>query len=143
MVRRTLRGDGISLLRAIVLIIPLRIAIYWSRWALWTIISPDTFRRYDGGLSVRMMEALVVNEFVRLGEVSIATRPPLRLVLRADLEKPRTVNAAGEAHFVIGSVHIFSGDVELIDARDRRLAEILFFYGEWPAEGPFAVMEGD
>jgi len=122
---------------------PLRIAIYWSRWALWTIISPDTFRRRDGGLSVRMMEALVVNEFMRLGEVSIATRPPLRLLLRADPEKPRTVDAAGKARFVIGSVQIFSGDVELIDPRDRRLAEILFFYGEWPAEGPFAVMQRD
>jgi hypothetical protein len=122
---------------------PLRIAIYWSRWSLWTIIAPDTFRRRDGGLSVRMRDALMVNEFVRLGEVSIATRPPLRFVLRADREKPRTVNAAGEARFVIGSVHIFSGEVELLDARDRRLAEILFFYGDWPMEGPFAVLEGD
>lgn len=122
---------------------PLRFAIYWSRWSLWTIVAPDTFRRRDGGLSVQMMDAIMVNEFARLGEVSIATRPPLRLLLRADPEKPRTVDAAGEAHFVIGSVHIFSGEVELIDARDRRLAEILFFYGEWPMEDPFPVFEGD
>ena len=122
---------------------PLRIAIYWSKWSLWTIIAPDSFRRRDGGLSVRMMDAIMVNEFVRLGEVSIATRAPLRLLLRADPEKPRAVDAAGEARFVIGSVHIFSGEVELMDARDRRLAEILVFYGDWPMEGPFAVIEGD
>lgn len=45
------------------------------------------------------------------------------------------------AQFIIGSAKLFSGDVELIDVRDRKLAGVLFFYGEWPAGGPFAVMD--
>jgi len=123
--------------------VPLRLAIYWSRWNLWTVIAPKPFLRSDGGLRLTMTDALMVNEFGRLGDVSIFTKPPLRLVLGAAIDKPRTLSAEGLAEFIIGSAKIYSGDVELTDPRDRRLAEILFLYGEWPAEGPFAVMGDD
>lgn len=122
---------------------PLRLALYWSRWNLWTIIAPDRFRRPDGGLRVTMMEAVKANEFGRLGDVSIWTKPPLRLVLDAATDKPRELSAEGLAEFIIGSARVYSGDTELTDPRDRRLAEILFFYGEWPTEGPLAVMGDD
>jgi len=61
--------------------VPLRLALYWSRWNLWTVIAPEGFRRSDGGLRVTMMEAVMANEFGRLGDVSIFTKAPLRLVL--------------------------------------------------------------
>jgi hypothetical protein len=122
---------------------PLRLALYWSRWNLWTVIVPDRFRRPDGGLRVTMMEAVMANEFGRLGDVSIWTKPPLRLVLDAATDKPRKLSAEGLAEFIIGSARVFSGDIELTDPRDRRLAEILFLYGEWPAEGPLAIMGDD
>lgn len=44
---------------------------------------------------------------------------------------------------MIGSAKLFSGDVELTDAKDRKLAEVLFLYGEWSAEGPFAIMDSE
>ena len=122
---------------------PLRLALYWSRWNLWTVIAPDRFRRPDGGLRVTMMEAVMANEFGRLGDVSIWTKPPLRLVLDAVTDKPRKLSAEGLAEFIIGSARVYSGDIELTDPRDRRLAEILFLYGEWPAEGPLAIMGDD
>ena len=122
---------------------PLRLALYWSRWNLWTVIAPDRFRRPEGGLRVTMMEAVMANEFGRLGDVSIWTKPPLRLVLDAATDKPRKLSAEGLAEFIIGSARVYSGDIELTDPRDRRLAEILFLYGEWPAEGPLAIMGDD
>lgn len=85
----------------------------------------------------------MANEFGRLGDVSICTRPPLRLVLGAAIDKPRTLSAEGLAEFIIGSAKVYSGNVELADPRDRRLAEILFLYGEWPVDGPFAIMGDD
>lgn len=123
--------------------VPLRLAIYWSRWNLWTVIAPKPFLRSDGGLRITMMEAIMANEFGRLGDVSICTRPPLRLVLGAAIDKPRTLSAEGLAEFIIGSAKVYSGNVELADPRDRRLAEILFLYGEWPVDGPFAIMGDD
>ncbi|TPI18880.1 hypothetical protein [Mesorhizobium sp. B4-1-1] len=119
---------------------PLRLALYWSRWNLWTIIAPDSFRRPAGGLRVTMIEAVMANEFARLGDVSIATKPPLRLVLDAATDQPRKLSTEGLAEFVVGSARVYSGDVELTDPRDRRLAEILLLYGEWQAAEPFAIM---
>ena len=123
--------------------VPLRLAIYWSRWNLWTVIAPKPFLRPDGGLRVTMTGALTANEFGRLGDVSICTKPPLRLVLGAATDKPRALSDEGLAEFIIGSARVYSGDMELTDPRDRRLAEILFLYGEWQVEGPFAVMGED
>ena len=123
--------------------VPLRLAIYWSRWNIWTVIAPKPFLRSNGGLRITMVNAIMANEFGRLGDVSICTKPPLRLVLGAATDKPRTLSAEGLAEFIVGSARVYSGDVELTDPRDRRLAEILFLYGEWPADGPFAVMGDD
>ena len=122
---------------------PLRLALYWSRWNLWTVVAPDRFRQPDSGLRVTMMEAVMTNEFGRLGDVSIWTKPPLRLVLGTATDKPRKLSAEGLAEFIIGSAQVYSGDVELTDPRNRRLAEILFLYGEWPAEGPLGIMGDD
>lgn len=122
---------------------PLKIAIFWSLWNIWTVISPDRFRRADGGLRIKMQEALVANEFGRLGEVIIMTRPPLRLVLGAASDMPRTLSSDGLANFIIGSAKLFSGDTELVDPKDHKLAEVLFLFGEWSVDGPFAIMDDD
>ncbi|WP_430415263.1 hypothetical protein [Parasphingorhabdus sp.] len=120
---------------------PLRLAIFWSRWNIWTIIAPEKFRRANGDLRVAMMDAIVANEFVRLGDMTIMTTPPLRLLIEADTAKPSKIGQDGLAEFVIGSARMFSGDIELKNLRDRRLAEILFLFGEWPCDGPTAIMD--
>jgi len=122
---------------------PLKLAIFWSLWNLWTVVSPARFRLANGSLRITMKDAVIANEFGRLGEVIIMTKPPLRLVLGAAVDMPRTLDDAGLANFIIGSVRLYSGDTELVDPRDRKLAEVLFLYGEWTAEGPFAIMDGN
>ena len=121
---------------------PLRLAIFWSLWNIWTIIPPERFRRSDGGLRVTMQEAVMANEFGRLGEVIIMTRPPLRLVLDADRKMPRKLSPEGLAEFMIGAARMYSGDTELTDPRDRRLAQILFLFGDWTVGEPIARMDG-
>jgi hypothetical protein len=63
---------------------PLRLAVYWSLWKVWTVVSPDRFRLPSGGLVVSMDEALLADELGRLGDFIIMTKPPLRL-----FSKPR------------------------------------------------------
>jgi hypothetical protein len=121
---------------------PLKLAIFWSFWNIWTVISPDRFCRPNGGLHVMMMEAVFANEFGKLGEVMIMTKTPLRLVLGAATNMPRSLSSEGLANFIIGSAKLYSGDVELTDPRDRTLAEVLFLYGEWSTDGPLAVTDG-
>ncbi|MCF3946951.1 hypothetical protein [Acidiphilium iwatense] len=119
---------------------PLKLAIFWSLWNIWTVVSPDRFRRPRGELRTTMQEAVVANELGRLGEVTIMTRPPLRLVLGAAADMPRSLSPEGMAQFIIGSAKLFSGEIELTDVKDRKLAEVLLLYGEWPADGPFVVV---
>lgn len=46
---------------------PLKLAIFWSLWNIWTVISPDRFRRPNGGLSVTTKDAVMANESGKLG----------------------------------------------------------------------------
>ena len=121
---------------------PLKLAIFWSRWSIWTVISPDRFRGPTGELRVTMRQAMLANESNRLGEVIIMTKPPLRLVFGAAADMPRSPSAEELTNFMIGPAKFFSGDIELTNVTDSKLAEVLFLYGEWPAAGPFAVMSG-
>lgn len=120
---------------------PLKLAIFWSLWNIWTVISPDRFRRPGGSLRITMGDALRANEFGRLGEVMIMTKTPLRLVFGAKTDLPHSLSAEGLAKFVIGSAKLYSGAKELIDPRDRNLAWVLLRYGEWSMEGPLAVTD--
>ncbi|WP_198963546.1 hypothetical protein [Sinorhizobium fredii] len=113
---------------------PLKLAIYWSLWRLWSVISPERFRTRSGALRVSMQEAMLASEFVRLGEVMIMTKPPLRLVLGAATDMPRSVSDEGLAKFMIASARIYSRDVELTDPKDRKLAQVFLFHGEWAVE---------
>jgi hypothetical protein len=120
---------------------PLRLALYWSRWSIWTLISPDGFLTKDGGVTVTMEQALMASELGRLGDVSMATVAPLRLIFCAARDKPRRLRPDGQAEFTIGSATMYSDETELTDARDRQLAMVLFQFGEWPLAGPLAIME--
>jgi len=122
---------------------PLRIALFWSTWNLWALIDPDRFARRDGGVRITMEESIRGSELARLGDVSIMTKPPLRFVLNADMDKPRSLNSEGIAEFMIGSASLFSGEVELTDPADSRLAAILLQYGEWDLKGPLPLMGTD
>lgn len=121
---------------------PLKLAIFWSLWNIWTVISPDRFRRPNGGLRITMKDAVLANESERIGEVIIMTKTPMRLVLGAATDMPRSLSPEGLAKFIIGSAKLYSGNVELTDVRDRKLAEVLLFYGEWSIEGPLAITDG-
>ncbi|MDX8327357.1 hypothetical protein [Agrobacterium tumefaciens] len=122
---------------------PLKLAIYWSAWRFWSVISPERFRTRSGGLRVSMQDAMLASEFERLGEKLIMTKPPLRLVLGAATGMPRSVSDEGLANFMIASARIYSRDVELTDPKDRKLAQVFLLHGDWKMEGPIAVMEGD
>ena len=114
---------------------PLKLAIYWSLWKLWSVISPERFQSSNGSLRVSMQEAVLASEFERLGEVLIMTKPPLRLVLGAATDMPRSLSEEGLANFIIGSAKVFSRDVELTDPKDRKLAQVFCSTANGPWTG--------
>src|SRR5258708_4056372 len=66
---------------------PVRIATYWSRWRLWTLVSTKHLPRDGGGRTLTMEKALKMNEMADIGDFSIGTTPPLKLRVTADRAK--------------------------------------------------------
>lgn len=111
--------------------VPLKLAIFWPRWKLWTLISPEKFSTQGGGLVVTMGEAMMANQMGELGDVHINTVAPLKLVLEADKNKPSQLHDNGVVEFTIRNASLLSGNVKLIALQDQRLAWILMSYGQW------------
>lgn len=85
-----------------------------------------------------MLTALRVNEFAQLGDRTIGTAPPLIFQLFTDRSKPRFVSSDGQAIFTIARAAIFSGETEIFDALEQKLAWIFMNYGDWEIDEPEA-----
>jgi len=57
----------------------LKVAVFWARWAMWTLVSPERLLTANGDVHLDLMTAMRVNELSRLGDRMIGTRPPLVL----------------------------------------------------------------
>jgi hypothetical protein len=86
-----------------------------------------------------MEEAMMANALGCLGDVSLNTVAPLRLVFAGTPGDPLTLDADGLPQSSVSVAKIFSRNVELDDPKDRQLAMVLMQYGEWPIDGPNPV----
>ncbi len=110
----------------------LKIAIFWARWSIWTVISPERLIGVDGGLNIDMQTAMLVNELSRLGDRVVGTHPPLRLRLVKNPARTSSVDSDGNVTAANGDVQFFCGDEELTKPVEKEIAWIFMQYGEWP-----------
>jgi hypothetical protein len=68
---------------------------------------------------------------VRVGDVLVGTRWPLRLRVVADPSKPRTLGRDGRVTFTIGSYEVYSEDRRIVSPAEQRIAIFLALYGDW------------
>ncbi len=123
---------------------PLKLAVYWSRWNLWTLVPTSALTRSGADRqSLTFTVALKRNEMVDLGDVMLGTTPPLIVRLVADPTKPRHIGKARKAVFTIGDVRFFAGGVEITDRAERSLAFYLMAYGGWPEDPPSSRIENN
>ena len=120
----------------------LKLAVYWARWGIWTLVSPERFSDADGNVSVDLKTGMMENELVYLGDQTIGTRSPLRLRLEADPETTDPVAADGTVKFTISGVRIFSDQEELLDSLEKAIAWTFMRYGRWREDEPIADLEG-
>lgn len=121
----------------------LKVAIFWARWQIWTMISPERLIGTDGGLDIDMQTALQVNELSRLGDRPVGTRPPLRLRLVMDPAHTGSINVDGEVLATIGDTQLFCGDEELTEPVEKEIAWMFMQYGDWQEGDPETILEGD
>jgi hypothetical protein len=118
-----------------------KLAVFWARWSVWTLVSPARLVEDDGDLALDMMTAIKVNELGRLGDRSIGTRPPLRLRLTTDGERTNPIGPDGTVSMTIADAQLFCADSEITDETEQEIAWIFMQYGEWE-ETNEAIIEG-
>jgi hypothetical protein len=121
----------------------LKVAIYWARWGVWTLVAPERLQD-GGGLTVGMREAICLDEMSALGDMMLGTTPPLRLRFFTDKAEPSVISENRSVRFKIGSVQLFCGDAEIVDPGEQRIAWMLMQFGEWTCEEePKAILSGN
>lgn len=124
--------------------IPLRLAVYWSRWRVWTLVSPDVLRPCgERRHELTFPGAMRCNRMGELGDVMLATTPPLTLRILTDPTAPRRVAGDGSVRFTIGAIQIFAGEREITAKKERNLAFYLMMYGQWLEDAPRARTDAD
>lgn len=121
----------------------LKVAVFWARWSIWTLVSPERLMGADGGLTLEMSTAIRVNELSRLGDRTVGTRAPLRVRFTMDQERTSRVSADGTVICTVGEARMYCRDRELMEPNDQEIAWMFMRYGEWKEEGPEAVLDGD
>ena len=122
----------------------LKLAIYWSRWNLWTLA--DSGRLQPDGvdhLALSLPVALQCNEMGRIGDRTPATEWPIGLIIYTDPSQPRTVNAEGEAQFTIGRLEYVVAGRAVTAPGEQRILLRLMLHGGWPEQASTEVINGE
>lgn len=108
-----------------------KVAVYWSKWNLWTLLSANDFENKGGNSTISFSCALKRNQMFALGDVSIGTTPPLSIRLHADKNQPHSISENNLADFTIGKTELLCNNRLITDANEQRIAFALIQFGEW------------
>lgn len=123
--------------------IPFKIAIYFSRFNYWVLLSKESFTEQKNKYVTYFPEALAKSEMVYLGDISIGTVYPLSIDFIKDREKEASVSDSGEAHFIIGDIKLYAAEKEITNEAEKNIAFYLMQFGNWDESGPDAIMHDD
>lgn len=120
---------------------PLRLAVYWSRANIWTLISAQHLPRMNGDVVLEFSKALKMNEMAELGDLQVATTPPLVLRVITDPAKPRRFDETGHVKFTIGGIEFYCHGRRIEKEEERNLAFYFMLYGNWESQEPDAHVD--
>jgi hypothetical protein len=122
------------------------LGIFWVRWNLWTLVPASRIPNKAGVRKISLGEALKMNCSATIGDVTIGTCPPLRIVLRTDPTSPAVVSLDQVSHeykITIRGVEIYAGDSLITDETDRKIFDFLRNFGTWEEEDSMPLMRGE
>ena len=110
---------------------PLKIAIFWSRWKLWTLVDINDLPSAERSSGICLADAMLLNEMYILGDSLLATVPPLTFRIYADQSKPCNVEPDGSVPFTISEVAFLAGDVQIVNKLEKDLAWFFILHSKW------------
>ena len=120
----------------------LRLAIYWSTFKMWTLLSPQDLH-FDGAVwMTTFRNAMMQNTMAALGDMHVGTTPPLACRFLENPDRPPKIDANGRAEFTIRQVEIESAGRLVTENNEKNLAFQLMLFGEWPASERLLVDDG-
>jgi hypothetical protein len=123
--------------------VEVKLAVYWIRWGLWTLVNLDRFRQVGTNHVLSLLDAIESDEMFRLGDYRVGVETPLVLRFLTDPGKPRTIDSDGNCFVTIGAVEVLSGSTLIEDPLERRFAYYLMLFGDWPiVDRPVSVEDG-
>lgn len=126
---------------ACLLNIELKLAIYWSRWNEWVLISPSDFRCNGSACVTTFIDSIKQNQMATLGDITIGTTAPLGFRLLTDPGKPRHIDANGQVAFTIGRVELTCAGKPIKEKKEQNISFYLMLYGDWQTNKPKALIE--
>jgi hypothetical protein len=109
-----------------------KIAIYFSRFQHWTLLSPRAFQFADGKHSINFQQAIMKNEMALLGDVTIGTRCPLRLKLRMEKIASQAIgDSEEEIEGRIVEAGLYCQDQHIKEPTEQSIAFTLIMFGKW------------
>lgn len=109
----------------------LRIAIYWSKWCLWTLVSCDDFEHNGKKAVISLSTAMKRNQMSVLGDVIVGTTPPLTVRLYPDKQQPCVITENKIVIFTIGKVEMLCNNIPITIENEQRIAFTLMLFGDW------------
>jgi Holliday junction resolvase len=121
----------------------LKIAVYFSRVNVWTLLSPEAFFVDGAKVWIDFAFAMARNEMAVLGDRTINTTPPLTLdFVGDDADGGAPIGIDGRVTATIRGVTMRCGGREIVDPQEQRIALYLMRFGSWVLETPAKVVDG-
>ena len=109
---------------------------------MWTLVSPSILKMQGAKYILPFVEANKYNEMSLLGDLSVATTPPLVLRLVADTLKPRRIESDGTVGFTIAGLEFYCNNKQITDSFEKSLAFYFMLYGRWSvSEGEAEIVD--
>jgi hypothetical protein len=107
----------------------LKIAVYWSRWNLWSLNAPNVLEPAGDYLSLEMGRAMKGNEMAAVGDVMVGTKMPLAMRFRVKQLETNEVPGGAEVIGRLEGVDITCAGSPVEDETERGIAFYLMLYG--------------
>ncbi len=121
---------------------PVQLAVYWSRWNVWTLVPLERLSGQGTACSLTFVDAISGNEMVSLGDYSVATIPPLALRVTTDRKRPRKLTPFQDrAEFTVGGYRLYCNSKRIERSLEKSLALYFILFGRWSQRSKLEVRD--